>query len=374
MKVLFVDDEPRVLEGIQRMLFDTAGNWQVETAGSGKEALEKLETAAFDVIVTDMRMPGMDGAALLSEVHSRYPSMTRIVLSGQTEQHHAFRVLDTAHQFLSKPCSPKMLTEAVENAFYLRVLTPNHRVAELASAVQRLPPMPRIQNEILAVISSPTGSLRDAADLVAQDPALTAKVLRIVNSAFFARGTVIRDVRAAVARLGLDLLHALVLTEGAASGVPVAKLERMQRDALAAATLACRMVSPDEQRTAYTAAILCDVGALVLEQGAPDEMAAVRAHAEEFMVPLHVAEKELLGSSHADVGGYVLGLWGVPPVIVDAVLGHHELPKSANAITAAVYIAHQIVSGDVVDPYALTRVSNVVNLDALREEFLKDVS
>jgi HD-like signal output (HDOD) protein len=103
-------------------------------------------------------------------------------------------------------------------------------------------------------------------------------------------------------------------------------------------------------------------------------MAAVRAHAEEFMVPLHVAEKELLGSSHADVGGYVLGLWGVPPVIVDAVLGHHEIPKSANAITAAVYIAHQIVSGDVVDPYALTRVSNVVNLDALREEFLKDVS
>jgi HD-like signal output (HDOD) protein len=101
-------------------------------------------------------------------------------------------------------------------------------------------------------------------------------------------------------------------------------------------------------------------------------MAAVKAHAEEFMIPIHVAEKELLGSSHADVGGYVLGLWGVPPVIIDAVLGHHDIPKNANAITAAVYVAHQIVSGDVIDHHAVTRLSQVVDLDALREEFMKE--
>jgi HD-like signal output (HDOD) protein len=368
MKVLFVDDEPRVLEAIQRMLFDAAGTWEVETAVSGVEALEKLGSAAFDVIVTDMRMPGMDGAALLNEVQERYPSMTRIVLSGQTEQEHAFRALGTAHQFLSKPCSPKMLTEVVENAFYLRALTPNRRVAELASAVQRLPAMPRVHTKILQLLTSPDASLRDAADLVAQDPGLTAKVLRIVNSAFFARGQIVRDVRTATARLGLDLLHALVLTERAATGIPVAKLEKMHRSALDAAALACRMVKPEDQRTAFTAALLCDIGALVLEQGAPDEVTAVKEHAEEFMVPIHVAEKELLGSSHADVGGYVLGLWGVPPVIVDAVLGHHELPKTAAAITAAVYIAHQIVGGDVVDPGAEKRLDLVVNLDALREQ------
>lgn len=374
MRVLFVDDEPRVLEAIQRMLFDVTGNWQVETATSGPDALEKLEKSPFDVIVTDMRMPGMDGAALLAQVHARYPAMTRIVLSGQTEQEHAIRALGTAHQFLSKPCSPKMLTDVVENAFYLRTLTPNRRVAELASAVQRLPPMPRIHNRILEIIGSPSGSLREAADLVAQDPGLTAKVLRIVNSAFFARGQLVRDVRTAVARLGLDLLHALVLTERAASGVPAAKLEKMQRAALSSATLACRIVVPDEQRTAYTAALLGDIGTLVLEQGAPDELAAVREHAEEFAIPLHVAEKELLGSSHADVGGYVLGLWGVPPVIVDAVLGHHDCPMNASSITAAVYIAHQIVGGDVIDPHALTRVDQVVNVDALREALLKDAA
>jgi HD-like signal output (HDOD) protein len=316
-----------------------------------------------------MRMPGMDGAALLAEVHALYPSMTRIVLSGQTEQEHAFRALGTAHQFLSKPCSPKMLTEVVENAFYLRTLTPNRRVAELASAVQRLPAMPRIHNKILELIASPDASLRDAADLVAQDPGLCAKVLRIVNSAFFARGSVVRDVRTGTGRLGLDLLHALVLTERAATGVPVAKLEKMYRSSIDAASLACRVVAPDDQRTAYTAALLCDIGALVLEQGAPDEVAAVKEHAEEFMIPLHVAEKELLGSSHADVGAYVLGLWGVPPVIVDAVLGHHELSRNASAVTAAVYIAHQIVSGDVVDPQAVCRLQSDVDLAKLARTY-----
>lgn len=371
MKVLFVDDEPLVLQALKRMLFDVAGNWQIDTATSGYEALEKLEAAPFDVIVTDMRMPGMDGAALLAEVHARYPSMARIVLSGQTEQESAFRALGTAHQFLSKPCSPKMLTEVVKSAFELRALTPNNRVAELASSVQRLPPMPRIHNKILETISSPSGSLREAADLVMQDPGLTAKVLRVVNSPFFARGSIVRDIRTAVGRLGLDLLHAIVLTERAASGVPVAKLERMQRAALSAAGIACRLVSVEEQKTAYTAALLCDIGTLVLEQGAPDELAAVKEHATEVGIPLHVAEKELLGSSHAEVGAYVLGLWGVPQVIVDAVLAHHECPKTATATTAAVYIAHQIVTGAEVDPEAVKILPQMINIPALREAFLR---
>lgn len=371
MKVLFVDDEPRVLEAIQRMLFDASGNWEVDTATSGAEALQKLAAAPFDVIVTDMRMPGMDGAALLQEVHTHYPSMTRIVLSGQTEQEHAFRALGTAHQFLSKPCSPKTLTEVVENAFYLRALTPNRRVADLASAVRRLPAMPRVHTKILQLISSPDASLRDAADLVAQDPGLCAKVLRIVNSAYFARSQIVGDVRTATARLGLDLLQAVVLTEFAAAGIPAKRLEEIHRGSLEAAALATRMVGLEDQRTAYTAALLCDIGTLVLEQGLPDEVRAVREHAEEFMVPIHVAEKELLGSSHADVGGYVLGLWGVPPVIVDAVLGHHELPRSPSLVTAAVYISHQIVSGDVIDPAATARMG-ALNLDRIRDEYIAE--
>ncbi len=371
MRGLFVDDEPRVLEAIQRMLSDAAGAWEVLTASSGVQALDMLERSAFDVIVTDIRMPGMDGATLLSKVHERWPSMTRIVLSGHTDQEHAMRAMGSAHQFLSKPCSPQVLTEVVENAFYLSALTPNTRVRELASAVHRLPAMPKVHERILALIDGPSASVRDAADLVAQDPGLCAKILRIVNSAFFARGQIVRDVRTATARVGLDLLRALVLTERASCGLSGKRVEQIQRDALDAASVTTRIVAPEDQRTAFTAALLCDVGTLVLEQGAPDEIAAVRGHAAEGLIPVHVAEKQLLGSSHADVGGYVLGLWGVPPVIVDAVLGHHDLGRDPSALSAAVHVAHSIVAGDVVSQEAAERAGVESRIDEIRQAYLE---
>ncbi len=373
MRVLFVDDEPRVLEALSRMLFDATPDWEVETATSGQEALYMLTANHFDVIVTDMRMPGMDGAQLLAQVHEKWPSITRIVLSGQTENEGAMRAMGSAHQFLSKPCNPKTLTQVVENAFYLQALTPNARIRELASAVHRLPSLPKVHERILLLIDSPNASVKDAADLVAQDPGLCAKILRIVNSAFFARGSIVRDARTATGRLGLDLLRALVLTERAACGIPVARIERVQSMAIDAGSVAYRLVSPEEQRTAFTAALLCDVGTLVLEQGAPDEMAGVYAHAVECSIPVHMAEKELLGSSHAEVGGYVLGLWGVPPVIVDAVLGHHELGRDPSVLSAAVHVAHRVAAGDVVSDQAMDRLNlSQERFDEIREAFIAE--
>jgi HD-like signal output (HDOD) protein len=354
------------------MLSDAVGSWEVITATSGPEALAMLEESRFDVIVTDIRMPGMDGATLLAKVHERWPSITRIVLSGHTDQEHAMRAMGSAHQFLSKPCNPKKLTEVVENAFYLSALTPNARVRELAAAVHRLPAMPKVHERILTLMDSPSASVRDAADLVSQDPGLCAKILRVVNSAFFARGQIVRDVRTATARVGLDLLRAIVLTERASCGLSGKRVEQIQRDALDAAAVATRIVGPEDQRTAFTAALLCDVGTLVLEQGAPDEIAAVRAHAAEGLIPIHVAEKELLGSSHADVGGYVLGLWGVPPVIVDAVLGHHDLGRDPSMLSAAVHVAHCIVAGDVVSAEAARRAEVESRLDEIRQAYLEE--
>jgi HD-like signal output (HDOD) protein len=297
--------------------------------------------------------------------------MTRIVLSGHMDHEHAMSAMASAHQFLAKPCNPKKLTEVVENAFFLRALTPNNRVRELASAVHRLPAMPKVHERILKLIDGPTASVREAADLVGQDPGLCAKILRVVNSAFFARGAIVQDVRTATARVGLDLLRALVLAERASCGLSGKRVEQIQRDALDAASVTSRIVAPDNQRAAFTAALLCDVGTLVLEQGAPDEIAAVRAQAAEAFIPVYVAEKQLLGSSHADVGGYVLGLWGVPPMIVDAVLGHHDLGRDPSELSAAVHVAHCIVANELVTPEAAERAGVESRLGDIRQAYME---
>ncbi len=372
MRVLFVDDEPRVLEGLRRML--SAGTWTIDTATSGTDALEILEKARFDVIVTDMRMPGMDGAQLLGHVHERWPSVTRIVLSGQTEREHAMRALGSAHQFLSKPCTARVLIEVVENAFYLQALTPNAKIRDLASSAHLLPSLPKIHQQILKVIDGPDASVREAAELVARDPGICAKVLRIVNSAFFARGQIVRDVRTATARVGLDLLRALVLTENVATGIPVRRLEQLQAAALDGAGSAGAILPEEERRAAFTAALLGDVGSLVLERGAPDEMRAVYANARENGIPIHFAEKAVLGSSHADVGGYVLGVWGVPPVIVDAVLGHHELGRDPSVLSAAVHVAHRIVANEPVTEEAAERAGVRETVGHIRAAYVRGKS
>jgi HD-like signal output (HDOD) protein len=373
MKVLFVDDEPRVLSAIRRTLSQEAGGpWQISTAASGQEALALLEASPFDVIVSDARMPGMDGATLLASVQDRWPSMTRIVLSGQTDQESAMRAIGSAHQFLSKPCSPKKLTQVVEDAYTLRVLTPNSRIRDIAAAVDKLPAMPKIHERVLQIIDNPNGSVREAAELIQKDPGLCAKILRVVNSAAFARGQVVRDIRTATSRVGLDLLRSVVLTDRVSCGLAGKRVEEIQRASVKAAVLATHILPPEEQRTAYTAALLCDVGTLVLEQAAPEECDALRGYASRHGMPVHAVEKKLLGSSHADVAAYVLGLWGVPSVIVDAVLAHHELGSEATQLTAAVHVAHAIVAGDDISPEAAERAGIADRVDELRQAFLED--
>ncbi|MEO7650489.1 MAG: response regulator, partial [Bryobacteraceae bacterium] len=103
-QLLFVDDEPKVLEGLKRSLRPMREDWNMSFVTSGAEALQTLEQAPFDVIVSDMRMPVMDGAQLLNEVRQRFPQVVRIVLSGQSDKELIYQSIAATHQYLDKPC------------------------------------------------------------------------------------------------------------------------------------------------------------------------------------------------------------------------------------------------------------------------------
>jgi YesN/AraC family two-component response regulator len=115
-RVLFVDDEPSLLSALRRMLFTQRDRWSMAFASGGQEALELMAREPFDLIVTDMRMPGMNGVALLREVQRLYPATERIVLSGYAEAEATSDALGVARQFLTKPCDPETLIRAIEHA------------------------------------------------------------------------------------------------------------------------------------------------------------------------------------------------------------------------------------------------------------------
>lgn len=147
-RILFVDDDPNVLNGLKRSLWSMRKEWNMAFAPGGEEALKALEQAAFDVVVSDMRMPGMDGTQLQDEVLRRYPHIVRIILSGQSDQEMIFHSISATHQFLAKPCGGEQLKATIQRAFSLRDVLKSDSLRRLVAGMQTVPSLPTLFGEI----------------------------------------------------------------------------------------------------------------------------------------------------------------------------------------------------------------------------------
>jgi len=349
IRILFVDDEADVLEAMRRTLRERRNEWTMEFASSGMLALEMLAKTPVDVIVTDMRMPGMDGWELLAEVRRLYPQTVRLVLSGHADARSIMRAVGTAHQYLAKPCESGALKAAIHQTNMLRELLSSDRLAHLVGRVDSLPSAPKAFQEILACLQRPTASVAEAGKIIARDVAMTANVIKIVNSAFFGSRYPVRTADRAVAYLGLDTLGALVLGHGLfKSGVVTSmagfSLERLWKHSLdvaaAARTVALYEKFPQERADeAFLGGMLHDVGKVVFatRQAAPSDGPPVSV--EEAFVQME--------AHHAEVGAYLLGLWGFPNPIVEAV-AFGDSPSQATGdglcLPRLIHIADRLVS------------------------------
>ncbi|HKU39935.1 MAG TPA: HDOD domain-containing protein, partial [Polyangiales bacterium] len=267
MKVLFVDDEPRVLEGIERAFF-CEDDWEVLTAGSAKQALQLLADEPVDVVVSDMRMPGMDGSEFLQLVYERHPNCVRMVLSGQADEAASLRVMNVAHQFLSKPCSPDNLKRALTSALLMREVMSDEQLRALVGRVDQLPVAPAAFRQLTALLEQSEPSPREIAAVVARDPVLSAKLLQLVNTSFFSRGVPITELLPAVTRLGLRLVRYVALQVGAFRDAKARNLaidvDALQARCVIASGIARALVSSRaDQEPAGAAALLAELGMLV---------------------------------------------------------------------------------------------------------------
>ncbi len=348
-KILFVDDEPRILDGLGRMLRKQRKEWDMTFVGGGQEALDIMAEEPFDVLVSDMRMPGINGATLLKRVQEEYPSTVRIVLSGHTELEAALRAVPVAHQFLMKPCDSDTLREVITRAIRLRALLNEPSLLAATGSVESLPALPRVYNQLRTALGNPEVSLDAVASIVEQSPSITAKILQLVNSSFFGAAQTFSGLRPATAYLGLDMLRNLTLSFEV-FGVfdksklpPGFSLEREQRHAMLSARIAHHLL--DDRTTAeaaFLAATLHDIGKLIMATQLPEKYAVAREAASERGIPYFEMEEEVMGVSHADVGAYLLGIWGMPHDVVEATANHHHPARVDHAsfgVLGAVHVA-----------------------------------
>jgi HD-like signal output (HDOD) protein len=324
-RILFVDDEQRILAGIKRVLYARRHEWHVELVSDPLRAVELLAGERFDVVVSDMRMPGMSGAEFLEVVKQRMPTATRVVLSGQCERESTAQSISVAHQFLSKPCSAQALIDTLSRAVDTSSLLGSDELRRIVGGIARLPSPPSIHRRLSEALLDPDVELDVLEAILRQDIALCAKLLQLVNSSFFGLGQVISDVRHAAAYLGAVTLRRVVLSAEVfskfdASEFPVDfDLGGQQLHALQVAELASAIVpQPEAKEVAFTAGMLHDVGELVLATQLPAEFARTCAARRAGMAD---PDTERL---HARVGAYLIGQWGLPMPVVQAVAHHHD--------------------------------------------------
>jgi HD-like signal output (HDOD) protein len=351
-RVLFVDDETAVLEGLRDSLRPKRREWKMTFALGAEAAIEQLQQDCFDVVVSDMRMPVMDGAALLALVQREHPDTFRVILSGYAESESALRSASVAHVFLAKPCNVESLWSSVERGRAMQSLLHAEGLRRDASGIGSLPSRPAAYTRLKEVLASPDSTQSDIARILEEDMAMSAKVLQLVNSAFFGLGRRVTSVRDAVAYLGLTTLEALVVSSAVfqvfapSRNIAGFDIEELQRHGTLVGRIAKGLV-PDRAKAdeAFTAGALHDIGKLVLAAEEPDLLAAALTTARATGEPLHAIEAKLRGSGHAEVGAYLLGLWGLPHTVVEAV-AHHHAPERAGGsfdVATAVYVANRLV-------------------------------
>jgi HD-like signal output (HDOD) protein/CheY-like chemotaxis protein len=352
-RILFVDDEPAILAGLQNLLYKDRKRWDMVFALGGQLALDEIRKAPFDIVVSDMRMPGIDGAMLLNLIKDECPATVRIMLSGHADREAIVRALPALHQLLSKPCDATTLRSALERSLDGANVDRDTKIRRIVGGVDKLPTPPDLFFELSRLMQSPTTSVADVAKVVTRDPGLSAKLLQLVNSAYFGTGQATTSIQQAVALLGTDRLRYIALTASVFSSPPGVNgagfsLEQMQQESMRAAWLARSFAEPAVRDEAFASTLLHDVGRVVLAlaQGTNFRALSERVQGGETLLDV---ELDVFGVTHADVGARLLAIWGLPTAIVDVVQYHHDpgsAPEASRALASIVHVADAIVHGE----------------------------
>ncbi len=332
--ILFVDGDPNVLQGLKRLLHSRLKGWDMTFANSGTDALAFMHLKPIDVVVTDLQLKALDGITLLDKIKVNFPQVVRIVLSGESDQDWIMKSVRVSHQFLSKPCHPDILMATINRNCMILDLMRDTGVKKVISKMETLPSLPSLYAEIMEAVNSPKTSIARIGRIITRDMAMTAKILHLVNSAFFGFPRHISSPSQAAILLGLNTVKSLVLSLHIFSqfdtrGLPESFLEELWQHNILIGEASKRVAEGEKQDKitidhAFMAGLLHDTGKLILAVNFPDDFQQVLELSQNEGRLMAECEDEIFGVSHAEVGAYLMGLWGLPLPIVEALAFHHH--------------------------------------------------
>jgi HD-like signal output (HDOD) protein/CheY-like chemotaxis protein len=372
LNVLFVDDEQKIIDGLRRHLRAHREHWDIRFATSGDAALLMLKERPADIIVSDMRMPGMNGGQLLMRVRELYPQTTRVILSGQTDQVDLLKDIGCIHQYLQKPCGGEILCNVLERTRVLNSQLSQPLLRLAANQVNALPPCSETYNALVSELGRDNSSLTKIASLVASDPALAAKLMQLVNSAFFGMPCKVKTPHDAVVLLGLNTVHSIIVAgrlfefvgNASANQSMISNIwaSSVEIGAAAFGFAVANKASSETAAQARLAGMLCLIGRAILLATTPETYEKVIACAALGSISYLQSEKIIYDANQDALTAYALGLWAFPEDLVEAVAFQSEpsvapLGKGADLV-AYLHLArsvHQSRAGGLDAPVKLDK-------------------
>lgn len=352
--VLLVHHDPDTLKELEQELLATAGDWIVTSASTPADALARVTTGTFDVVVADVRARGLANVGFLDQVAVRQPKAVRLLLSGGGRG-IVMRAGGAAHQHVETALDSRAAFARLAQTLALGDLLTDTGLKALVSQLRAVPSLPTVYLAIMAELRKEEPSGQRVGELVSKDPGMSAKILQLVNSPLFYLTMPATEPAHAVNLLGLETVRALVLSlhifeqldNKLVTRFRLGKVWRHSLVTSAYARLIARLQESPYEVIAetFTAALMHDIGTLVLASSLPKEFGEALAVAERDNLPLWKAERAVFGCSHAEVGGYLLAVWGLPDSIIEAVAFHHQpsaCPSTQFCPLIAIHVANTI--------------------------------
>lgn len=324
--------------------------WDMAFAEGGEAGLELVNQQDFDVVVTDMRMAGINGAQLLNHVLRKSPETVRIILSGYADLSEVVSCVGLTHQFLTKPCSLDDLKSCLRKVSGVRQNLSQEKLREITGGMTNLPSLPELYLEITEALQSPSTSSNRIAEIASKDPSLSAKLLQIANSAFFGFSRKVYSVEEAIQLLGIGVIQSLAMavplfTSFDRKKCPGFHIDQVWEHSAEVAVLArriCQEHLDDSHRSeqAFAAAIMHDIGKLILADKLPEQYEAMLSESKAKREELFKVERLHLGATHAEVGAYLLALWGLPVPLIEAVACHHTPRRCTGSTLCLAGVIH----------------------------------
>lgn len=384
MRILLIDDELQVLEGLKRMLSSVTEITYLECSRCGVEALEKLSQTRFDLVICDLQMPDLSGVQILEWLRENHPETIRFILTGMIDHplHHA--ALRLSHQLIAKPCRPELLRELILRAICLKRRLSQSELTSVLPKIQALPSLPKAYQHVMDYLSLPTASCRGLSRLIAEDIGMSARIMQLANSAYYGRPGKVHNPIHAVVYLGMKTVEAMILREGIFSKIDAALAERFAAYALEGHCIRVGMLAkqictdlamPAEMSDqASMAGILHDTGKIIMiaEFTRQFEQALRKSRTER--IELADAERQICGFTHAELGAILLSLWSLPADIIETAAFHHQpwqLINQGSTTNRPLCMADVIYMADCIDHQYCSNWSDGWTFSAL-DAYLSD--